>query len=53
MPSGEIFGIFPMLVASLYGTIGAMVIAIIVGVSTAIVLVELLPAKLAVLLSAK
>lgn len=52
MPSGEIFGIFPMLVASLYGTIGAMVIAIIVGVSTAIVLVELLPAKLAVLLSA-
>ncbi|MDA3732073.1 phosphate ABC transporter permease subunit PstC [Niameybacter massiliensis] len=52
MPSGEIFGIFPMLVSSLYGTAGAMLVAIIVGICTAIVLVEILPSKLAKILSA-
>lgn len=52
LPSGEIFGIFPMLVASAYGTIGAIIIAVIVGVVTAIVMVEILPQKLATLLSA-
>ncbi|MGL5675072.1 MAG: phosphate ABC transporter permease subunit PstC [Cellulosilyticaceae bacterium] len=52
IPSGEIFGIFPMLVASAYGTIGAMIIAIIVGVTTAIVMVEILPPRIASVLSA-
>lgn len=52
IPSKEQFGIFPMLVASLYGTVGAMLIAIVVGISTAIILVELLPKRLAVILSA-
>lgn len=52
IPSGEIFGIFPMLISSLYGTLGAIVIAVVVGVCTAIVLVELLPDKLAKVLSA-
>lgn len=52
IPSGEIFGIFPMLVASIYGTVGAVIIGVIVGISTAIVLVEVLPPKLAKLLSA-
>lgn len=52
MPSGEIFGIFPMLVTSLYGTAGAMVIAIIVGICTAVVLVEILPSNVAKVLSA-
>lgn len=52
LPANEVFGIFPMLVASFYGTIGAMSIAIVVGISTAIVLVELLPPKLATILSA-
>lgn len=52
MPSGEIFGIFPMLVTSLYGTAGAMIIAIIVGICTAVVLVEILPSNLAKVLSA-
>lgn len=51
-PSAEIFGIFPMLVASLYGTIGAVVIGIIVGISTAIVLVEICPPTLAKVFSA-
>lgn len=52
IPSGEIFGIFPMLVASLYGTLGATIIGVVVGISTAIVLVEVLPPRLAKLLSA-
>ncbi|MEG0319962.1 MAG: phosphate ABC transporter permease subunit PstC [Niameybacter sp.] len=52
MPSGEIFGIFPMLVSSLYGTAGAMLVAIVVGICTAIVLVEVLPSHLAKVLSA-
>ncbi|OOB77973.1 MAG: phosphate ABC transporter permease [Epulopiscium sp. Nele67-Bin002] len=51
LPSGEIFGIFPMLVSSFFATLGSVTIGILIGVSTAIVLVELLPAKLASILS--
>lgn len=51
-PSGKLFGIYPMLVASLYATVGATLIGVIVGVSTAIVLVEILPQKVARVFSA-
>ncbi|OON90665.1 MAG: phosphate ABC transporter permease subunit PstC [Candidatus Epulonipiscium fishelsonii] len=51
-PSGDKYGLAPMLVASALGTFGAIVIAIIVGIITAIVMVELLPPKLASILSA-
>lgn len=51
-PSGEIFGVFPMLVASIYATLGATIIGVVVGVSTAIVLVEILPKKIARIFSA-
>lgn len=51
-PSGKMFGIYPMLVASLYATLGATLIGVIVGVSTAIVLVEILPQKVAKVFSA-
>lgn len=51
-PSGEVFGIFPMLVTSLYATFGATVIGVVVGISTSIVLVEILPAKIARVFSA-
>ena len=51
-PSGEIFGIYPMLVASLCATLGATLIGVVVGVSTAIVLVEVLPQKVAKIFSA-
>lgn len=51
-PSGKIFGIYPMLVASLYATLGATLIGVVVGVSTAIVLVEVLPQKVAKVFSA-
>ncbi len=50
-PSGEVFGIFPMLITSIYGTMGATLVGVIVGVSTAIVLVEILPVKIAKLFS--
>lgn len=52
LPSAEVFGVFPMIIASIYGTLGAMTIAIIVGIITAIVMVELLPKKISMLLSA-
>ncbi len=51
-PSGKIFGIYPMLVASLYATLGATLIGVVVGVSTAIVLVEILPQRVAKVFSA-
>lgn len=51
-PSGELFGIYPMLVASIYATLGATIIGVVVGVSTAIVLVEILPQKVATVFSA-
>ena len=51
-PSGKIFGIYPMLVASLYATLGATLIGVIVGVSTAIVIVEILPRRVAKVFSA-
>ena len=51
-PSGKIFGIYPMLVASIYATLGATLIGVVVGVSTAIVLVELLPQRVAKVFSA-
>ena len=51
-PSGKIFGIYPMLVASLYATLGATLIGVIVGVSTAIVIVEILPPRIAIIFSA-
>ncbi|ONI43970.1 phosphate ABC transporter permease subunit PstC [Candidatus Epulonipiscioides gigas] len=51
MPSGEIFGIFPMLVASFCGTLGAVVIGVVIGISTAIVITQILPEKPANILS--
>ncbi len=51
-PSGELYGILPMLITSLYGTIGSTLIGVIIGISTAIVLVEVLPQKLARIFSA-
>jgi phosphate transport system permease protein len=51
-PSGNLFGIFPMLVTSIYATIGATFVGVIVGVSTAIVLVEVLPSRVAKVFSA-
>ena len=49
-PSQEIFGILPMIVASLISTLIAVVFGVIIGVLTAIFIVEIAPPKLAGLL---
>lgn len=46
-PGAKIFGIFPMIVASLYGTIGAIVVGVPIGVLTAIFIAEVAPKWLA------
>ena len=51
VPSEGKFGIFPMIVASLYATIGALIIGVPVGVFTAIFLAEIAPKKIAKLVS--
>jgi phosphate transport system permease protein len=46
-PKAEIFGIFPMIAASVLGTLGAIVIGIAIGLFTAIFLAEIAPKWLA------
>ncbi|RCX17541.1 phosphate ABC transporter membrane protein 1 (PhoT family) [Anaerobacterium chartisolvens] len=43
MPTSGVFGIFPMIVASILATLGAVVIGIVVGLFTAIFLAEIAP----------
>lgn len=49
-PSGEFFGIWPMIVGSLYATIGAVIVGLPIGLFTAIFLAELAPPKIAMIL---
>lgn len=46
-PKADIFGILPMIVASLLGTLGAVIIGIAVGLFTAIFLAEVAPKSIA------
>lgn len=46
-PNQEIFGIFPMIVASIYGTIGAIIVGVPIGLFTAVFLSEIAPKWLA------
>lgn len=50
-PQDGQFGIFPMIVSSIYATIGAVLIAVVIGISTAIVMVEICSPKVAKILS--
>jgi phosphate transport system permease protein len=43
MPQAEIFGILPMIIASIFGTFGAVAIGVAVGLFTAIFLAEIAP----------
>lgn len=45
-PSNQLFGIFPMIVGSLYVTLGAVLIGVPIGVFTAVFLAEYCPKKL-------
>lgn len=51
VPSEDKFGIFPMIVASLFATFGAMVIGVPIGLLTAIFLAEIAPKKVAKIIS--
>lgn len=51
VPSEEKFGIFPMIVASIYATIGALIIGVPVGLFTAIFLAEIAPKSVAKIVS--
>ncbi|MBK5251981.1 MAG: phosphate ABC transporter permease subunit PstC [Peptostreptococcaceae bacterium] len=46
-PLDDVFGILPMIVASLMGTLGAMVMGVPVGLLTAVFLAEVAPSRLA------
>ncbi len=51
VPSEDKFGIFPMIVASLYATIGALIIGVPIGLFTAIFLSEIAPKRVAKIIS--
>ncbi len=50
-PGANIFGVFPMIVASLYATIGAIVVGVPIGLLTAIFIAEVAPKQIANILS--
>lgn len=43
MPDADIYGIYPMIVASIYATLGAIIIGVPIGVLTAVFLAEIAP----------
>ncbi|MFK2827146.1 phosphate ABC transporter permease subunit PstC [Bacillus sp. B190/17] len=51
VPSEDKFGIFPMIVASIYATIGALIVGVPVGLFTAIFLSEIAPKSVAKIIS--
>lgn len=51
VPSEDKFGIFPMIVASIYATIGALIIGVPIGLFTAIFLSEIAPKNIAKIIS--
>ncbi len=42
-PSADIYGIFPMIIASIYGTFGAIIFGVPIGLFTAVFLAEIAP----------
>lgn len=51
VPSEDKFGVFPMIVASIYATIGALIIGVPIGLFTAIFLAEIAPKSVAKIIS--
>ena len=45
-PANDIYGIFPMIVGSIYVTVGALIIGVPIGLLTAIYMVKFCPEKL-------
>ena len=51
VPSADKFGILPMILASIYGTLGSLIIGVPVGIMTAVFIAEIAPKKVAKVLS--
>ncbi|WP_346895806.1 phosphate ABC transporter permease subunit PstC [Clostridium sp. UBA7503] len=51
VPSSEKYGILPMIIASIYGTIGSLVVGVPIGILTAIFIVEIAPKSVAKIMS--
>ncbi|MBE6051687.1 MAG: phosphate ABC transporter permease subunit PstC [Clostridium sp.] len=51
IPSAEVFGIWPMILATLLGTFGSLIIGVPIGIFTAAFIVEIAPKKLADIIS--
>ncbi|WP_346912721.1 phosphate ABC transporter permease subunit PstC [Clostridium sp.] len=51
IPSSEKYGILPMIIASIYGTIGSLVIGVPIGILTSIFIVEIAPKSVAKIMS--
>ena len=51
VPSEDKFGIFPMIVASLFATVGALILGVPIGLLTAIFLAEIAPKRVAKIVS--
>jgi len=51
IPSSDKYGILPMIIASIYGTLGSLVIGVPIGILTAIFIVEIAPKPAAKIIS--
>jgi len=51
VPSSEKYGILPMIIASIYGTLGSLVIGVPIGILTSIFIVEIAPKSVAKIMS--
>ena len=51
IPSSEKYGILPMIIASIYGTLGSLVVGVPIGILTAIFIVEIAPKPIAKIMS--
>ncbi|MEW8993399.1 phosphate ABC transporter permease subunit PstC [Clostridium sp.] len=51
IPSSDKYGILPMIIASIYGTIGSLVIGVPIGILTAIFIVEIAPKPVSKIIS--
>lgn len=51
IPSSDKYGILPMIIASIYGTLGSLVIGVPIGILTAIFIVEIAPKPVAKIMS--
>lgn len=52
IPSADIYGVMPMLIASILGTLGSLIVGVPIGILTAIFIAEVAPKKVGKIISA-